>query len=45
MTEYNFNYYEKMVNDLLEQFRGRKNIGVLPMPGSSRRSMSFCCPC
>ena len=29
MTEYNFNYYEKMVNDLLEQFRGRKNIGVV----------------
>ena len=27
MTE--FDYHEKMVNDLLEQFRGKKNIGVV----------------
>lgn len=29
MTEYDFNYRQKMVDDLLEQFRGKKNIGVL----------------
>ena len=29
MTEYNFDYRQKMVDDLLEQFRGKKNIGVL----------------
>ena len=29
MTEYNFDYRQKMVDDLLEQFRGKKNISVL----------------
>ena len=29
MPAYNFHYSDKMVNDLLEQFRGRKNIGVV----------------
>ena len=29
MTEYDFDYRQKMVDDLLEQFRGKKNIGVL----------------
>ena len=29
MTEYNFDYQQKMVDDLLEQFRGKKNISVL----------------
>ena len=29
MTEHNFDYRQKMVDDLLEQFRGKKNISVL----------------
>ena len=29
MTEYDFDYRQKMVDDLLEQFRGKKNISVL----------------
>lgn len=29
MTEYDFDYRQKMVDDLLEQFRGKKNIEVL----------------
>ncbi len=42
MTEHNFDYRQKMVDDLLEQFRGRKTSAFSwnHTPSSFRRSMT-----